>query len=169
MKRKIICMFLCALLIGTIMSYNTLATKLEQQEKKYVINDNLPPSAPIVTAPEEVQRGKFFNIKVVTTDPEGDDVYYKFDIDGHDYGWVGPFQSGVEHTEKYFKLVVPAGSYIMGVQAKDVHCDESEWTYIEINVKIKNKVSVTINTLLFIKLLENHPHLFPLLQLLLRQ
>jgi hypothetical protein len=166
MKRKIICMFLCILLIGTIMSYTAVATKVDKEEKN-IINDNLPPDAPTVMAPEEVQRGKFFNVKVVTTDPEGDDVYYKFDIDGHNFGWVGSFLSGIEHTEM-LKFVIPPGSYTLGVQAKDIHDAESEWTYVEINVKTKNKGSEAINTLLFIKFLENHPHLFPLLRLLLR-
>jgi len=154
-------------LIGTTMSYAAMATQAEKEEKK-ILKNNLPPDAPTIIAPEEVQRGKFFDIKVVTTDPDGDDVYYKFDIDGHDYGWRGEFPSGVEHTEKNFKLVVPTGSYTMGVQAKDVHGAESEWTYSEISVKSKSKVSESLNTLFFIKFLETHSRLFPLLQLLLR-
>ena len=167
MKRKIICLFLCMLLLGTIMSCTAVATKLEKEEEN-IIKENLPPDAPTVTAPVEVQRGKFFDVKVVTTDPEGDDVYYKFDINGHSFGWRGPFPSGVEHIEKNLKLVVPAGSYTMGVQAKDIHEATSDWTYVEIYVKAKSKGIEAINALLFIKFLEKHPSMFPLLQLLLR-
>jgi len=164
--KKIISMFLCMLLVGTILSCAAVATRLDKVEKN-IIKENLPPDAPTVTAPIEVQRGKFFNVKVITTDPEGDDVYYKFDINGHDFGWRGPFPSGVEHTEKNLKLIVPAGTYVLGVQAKDIHEAESEWTYVEIVVKARSRGIEGINGLMFIKFLENHPNMFPLLRLLL--
>jgi hypothetical protein len=163
MRRKIICIFLSMLLIGTIISYTAVA-----KEEKNNIKENLPPNAPTVMAPEIVKQGKFFDVNVVTTDPEDDDVYYKFDINGHDFGWRGPFPSGVEHIEKNLKLVAPAGSYTLGVKAMDIHEAESEWTYVEINVKARNKGIEAINTQLFIKFLENHPNMFPLLRLLLR-
>lgn len=156
------------LLLGTMLSYTAVATSLgKEEEKKIIIKQNSPPDAPTVTAPVEVQRGKFFNVKVVTTDPEGDDVYYKFDINGHDFGWRGPFPSGVEHTEKNLKLVVPAGTYVLGVQAKDIHEAESEWTYVEISVKARSRGIEAIGTQLFVRFLENHPNMFPLLRLLL--
>jgi hypothetical protein len=158
--KKIISVFLCILILGTIIPYAAATTKIDTERN--ILNNNSPPDAPTVTAPEEVRRGTFFNIKVVTTDPEGDKVYYKFDINGHNYGWVGPFPSGIEHTEKNFKLIVPPGSYTMGIQAKDIHHAESDWTYVEIYVKSKNRAI----TWQFIKFLERCPNLFTLLQLL---
>jgi hypothetical protein len=168
MKRKILAILICMLLIATVASFSSTAKKCERKPTTHIVKLNLPPDAPTVKAPTEVQRGKFFDVKVVTTDPEGDDVYYKFDINGHTFGWRGEFPSGVEHIEKNLKLVVPAGSYILGVQAKDIHEAKSEWTYVEIIVKTKSIGIEAINAQFFINFLENHPNMFPLLRLLLR-
>jgi len=62
-----------------------------------------------------------------TVDPDGDEIYYKFDWDdGTNSGWSGPFVSGeecsVSHTwEK-------RGSYEIKVKAKDVNGAESQWS-----------------------------------------
>ena len=160
--KKIIGMFLCILILGTIIPYNAIATKMEKE--RYIINDNSPPDAPTITAPKEVKRGRFFNVKVVTTDPDGDDVYYKFEVDGHTAGWNGPFASGNVYKH-WINFGVPPGAYILGVQAKDIHDAESEWSYVEINVKSKNRA---INTP-FQWFLQNHLNLFPLLRLLLQR
>jgi len=169
MKRKIICIFLCIFLIGTTMSYAAVATQEEKEEKeeKIIINNNSPPDAPTVTCPEEVKRGQTFNIKVFTIDPDGDDVYYRVKIAGSANDWKGSFPSGVEQDQN-LNLLSPAGTYELGVQAKDVHGAESDWTYVEVSVKAKSKGIDSINTLLFNKLLENYPNMFPLLRLLLR-
>ena len=125
---------------------------------------NNPPGAPTITAPEEVKRGRFFNAKVVTTDPDDDDVYYKFEVDGHNAGWNGPFASGKVYKH-WINFGVPPGTYILGVQAKDIHDAEGEWSYVEIYVKSKNRA---IN-IPFLNFLQNHPHLFPILHRLLLQ
>jgi len=158
--KKIIGMFLFILILGTIIPYAAIATKMDTERD--IINDNSPPDAPTITAPEEVKRGRFFNVKVVTTDPDGDDVYYKFEVDGHTAGWNGPSASGKVYKH-WINFRVPPGTYILGVQAKDIHDAEGEWSYVEIYVKSKNRAITSP----FLNFLQNHMNLFPILRQLL--
>jgi hypothetical protein len=152
-------------LVGTAMSYVAMATQSEKEEKR-IVDNNSPPDAPTVTCPEVVKKGQTFKIKIVTIDPDGDDVYYRVKIGGPAHDWKGSFPSGVEQDQN-LNLLSPAGTYELGVQAKDVHGAESDWTFVEISVKTRGKVIESINTLLFIKFLENNPNLFTLLRQLL--
>lgn len=160
MKRKIISMFLCIVLIGTILPYAAMATKIDTENN--TINNNSPPDAPTITAPEQVKGGRAFNVKVVTTDPEGDDVYYRFEINGAYHNWNGPFPSGTEHDQK-MSVIVPPGTYTLGAQAKDIYDAESEWSYLEISVSKSKNRAITWQ---FLSFLENYPGLFSLLKLL---
>ena len=53
------------------------------------------PSRP--DGPTSVRTNRKATYASVTTDPNGDQIYYLFDWgDGTDSGWVGPFESGIE-------------------------------------------------------------------------
>lgn len=153
MKKKVFSLVVCTLLITILISFSATAKKCEQ---------NFPPDTPTVDIPENVVNGHWIFIKTITTDPNNDDVYYKYDIDGHDYGWVGPFQSGEEHIEK-IKVIVPIGTYTLGVQAKDTKNAESDWSYSLFNVIKPRSVSSPL-----IYLLMHYSNLFPLIKYLLR-
>ena len=153
MKKKVFSLVVCTLLITILISFSATAKKCEQ---------NFPPDTPTVDIPENVVNGHWIFIKTITTDPNNDDVYYKYDIDGHDYGWVGPFQSGEEHIEK-IKVIVPIGTYTLGVQAKDIKGAESDWSYSLFNVIKPRSVSSPL-----IYLLMHYSNLFPLIKYLLR-
>ena len=161
MKRKILVIIICALLITTFASFTATAKKCERKPSTHIITENSPPDIPTVEIPENVIRGRWIHVKTVTTDPDNDNVYYKYDIDGHDYGWVGPFKSGVEHIEKIM-VIVPVGTYTLGVQAKDINGAESGWDYSIFNV-VKTKSAVSP----FLNFLQNYPNLYSLLQNLL--
>jgi len=154
MKKKIVGILVCMLLVITI---NLIAVSAQ---KMNVITDNSPPSNPIVTIPEKVIRGKLFTVEAVSTDPDGDDVYYRDEFMGCAGRWIGPYPSGQKYSYKIFLTVFP-GTYTLGVQAKDINEAESEWTYVQINVT-KNKA---INTP-FLNFLQQYPNLFPILRLL---
>lgn len=160
MKKKILVILISTLLITTLTSF-AAADTCNRKPNTTNIRQNLPPDAPKVTIPEEVKRAKWLSIKTITTDPENDDVFYKYDIDGRDYGWVGPFKSGKEHSE-IIKLIIPAGSYTLGVQAKDIHNAESEWTYIDFNVVKTRCVSSPL-----LNLLQNHVNFFQIIKYIL--
>ena len=158
MKKKILALVIFTLLITTLASLPATAKKCERKPVTHIVIQNSPPDAPTVTIPEKVRQGGVLPIKTITTDPDNDKVYYKFDINGHDYGWIGPFQSDEEVLEKVIMLV-PLGSYTLGVQAKDTNDAKSDWTYTDFTV-VKTKSS----TLPFLNFLETHPYLFPILR-----
>ena len=161
MKKKIFVILVCTLLITTLFAFSASAIPCQKLPTTHTVNSNSPPEMPIVEIPEVVVRGHFLYIKTTSTDPDGDDVYYKYDINGHDYGWIGPFESGKEHIE-FIIMLVPPGPYTLAVQAMDVHGAESEISYTLFNV-IKSKSAC--NPLL--NFLNAHPNLFPILKCLL--
>jgi hypothetical protein len=158
MKKKIFAILICVLLITTLISFSASAIKCEKKPIKEIVKLNSPPEAPTVKIPENVRQGGWLRIKTTTTDPDNDNVYYRFDINGHDYGWVGPFQSDEEHLEKVI-ILIPLGQYTLGVQAKDTHDAMSDWTYTDFSVvKIKSISSP------FFNFLQSHQYLFPILR-----
>ena len=128
---------------------------------KNVTADNQPPNPPSITVPDTITVGKWFKIKAVITDPDGDNVYIRFNasiLPDLPAFWWGPIPSGITYIG-LVKYRGPLGTYTIGVQAKDVYDAESEWTYVQFNVT-KNK---TIN-IPFLNFLQSHPYLFPILQ-----
>jgi hypothetical protein len=62
-----------------------------------------------------------------TTDPEEDQIFYKFDWgDGSFSNWIGPYTSGVT-AEDYHTWKLP-GDYEIRVKAKDDKGGESSWS-----------------------------------------
>jgi len=164
MKEKILNLFLCLLLIISITPI-TGAFKINSPHETININDNSPPNKPIITVPDTITTGKWFKIEAVITDPDGDDIYVRFDapiFPGLPAFWWGPIPSGI-----VFKAWVnyrgPLGTYTIGVQAKDIHDAESDWEYVQCNVT-KNK---TINTL-FPQILDNQLQFFQIFRYLLK-
>jgi len=97
-----------------------------------------------------------------TTDPDGDELYYLFDWGDDTYSeWVGPYESG--ETAEAIHTWTKKGDYDIRVKAKDERGVQSEWSDpLPISMP-KNK---SINTS-FLRFLEQHPHMFPLLRQLL--
>jgi hypothetical protein len=95
---------------------------------------NNPPNTP--GAPSGPPNGKVkvsYTYTAVTTDPDGDQIYYEFDWgDGTNSGWVGPFDSGEEGSASHSWL---KGTYSIRVKAKDIHDAESGWS-ANLSVKI---------------------------------
>jgi hypothetical protein len=126
-----------------------------------IADESLPPEKPGI--PDGNSSGGVnveYTYTASTTDPNGDKLYYLFDWgDGNFSGWTGPYNSGeiAEMSHKWTE----EGNYEIKVKAKDDHGVQSEWSD-PLSVSMpKNKI--LINTP-FIDFLENHPHIFPLLQ-----
>jgi outer membrane protein assembly factor BamB len=92
-------------------------------------NLDYPPASPSAPAgPIAAGANIPLNFTTVTTDPEGDQVYYLWDWDEPNMteDWIGPFASGqpvtVNHT--YFNESV----YNIRVKAKDLAGNESSWS-----------------------------------------
>ena len=68
-----------------------------------------------------------YTYSAVTTDPNGDKIYYMFDWGNGEFsGWIGPYNSGTpaSGTHKWSKK----GDYNIRVIAKDTHGKLSEWS-----------------------------------------
>jgi hypothetical protein len=96
-------------------------------------SQNNPPMAPSLFGPSSGLKGVRYNYTVVTTDPDGDDVYYYVDWgDGTNSGWVGPFPSGMMVTLNYTWSQI--GAYTIKAKAKDIYDLESSWTPLVITI-----------------------------------
>ena len=129
--------------------------------KMFPVNENSPPSTPIITGPDFGGTGQDLIYKVVSTDPHNQDVYYAISWGNAGSGWHGPYPSGqeveFEHTWK------KGGKFTIRVKAKD--CDGAESDYATLDVTIRK--SRAANNNLFIQFLQQFINSFPILRQLL--
>jgi len=99
---------------------------------------------------------------VSTTDPDDDKLYYRFDWGDNSFsGWIGPYLSGDDAVANH--KWKEKGEYEIRVKAKDEHGVQSEWSD-PLHVSMpRNKLF----NMPFLRFLENHPYLLPLLRYLL--
>jgi nitroreductase len=113
-------------------------------------SQNNPPLAPSLSGPSSGLKGVRYNYTVVTTDPDGDEVYYYVDWgDGTNSGWVGPFPSGMMVTLNH--TWSGQGTYTIKAKAKDTHDLESSWTPLvmtiigsELGIEITGGLGLTV-------------------------
>jgi outer membrane protein assembly factor BamB len=119
---------------------------------------NEPPNTPSIDGETEGNYGEPYDYTFITTDLDGDDVWYYIEWgDGTDSGWIGPYNSGEEITKSH--KWSEKGNYTIKAKAKDVFDEESDWATLEVSMP-RNKA---INTP-FLRFLENHPRMFPMLR-----
>lgn len=116
MRKKIIGIFVCMLVITTGFSFDVLAKQ------------NNPPNKP--STPSGPTSGKVlltYFYQSSTTDPDGDQVTYWFDWgDGNSSGWMGPYTSGSYCETEY--AWGKYGIYTIRVKAMDMSGAESPWS-----------------------------------------
>jgi len=87
---------------------------------------NLPPEKPVLTGSDKGTINQVYNLSVVATEPEGEDVYYFIDWgDGQVEEWVGPYESGT--TAEIIHQWNKKGTYTIKAKAKDINDIESDW------------------------------------------
>jgi len=129
--------------------------------------ERLPNQQPYIpTKPSGPTNGKVgtsYTYEASTTDPEGDQVYYKWDWgDGTNSDWIGPFESGdIKDTNHTWTT---KGNYKIRVKAKDIYNHESDWSD-PLTVKIpRNKLVNNFSQRILLRL----SNLFPIIKKLLR-
>jgi hypothetical protein len=101
-----------------------LATLGELSEASYKSN---APDKPTLTGPTLGVLNQYYEYTVVTTEPDGEDVYYFIDWgDGTNSGWFGPYSPGTP-TVAQKSWNAPA-NYTVKARAKDIHDVASEWS-----------------------------------------
>jgi parallel beta-helix repeat protein len=120
------------------------------------------PDRPMIGGETSGKRGKEYNYTFITTDPDGDEVYYYIDWgDNTSSGWIGPYSSGVAviQAHKWNKR----GTYTIQAKAKDINGEESDWGTLSVTMPCSYSLPI-MN--FFDKLLERFPHVFPILRYL---
>ena len=122
---------------------------------------NNPPDVPEINGSTKGIVGSQYTYKFVTTDPEGDDVYYFiFWGDGNNSGWLGSYNSSVQISVSYNWS--EKGTYHIRAKAKDVYGNESGWATLTVTIP---RIRILINSRL-IQMLERFPLLTKLLSLI---
>jgi hypothetical protein len=138
-----------------------LATLAELSEVSYFIT---PPSKPVLTGLAKGIINQVYNLSVVTTDPDGEDVYYFIEWgDGQVDEWAGPYNSGetVEFTHQWNKK----GTYTIKAKAKNIHGTESDWGTISVIMPTEYTFSVHAFLQHFSEMFS---HMFPILRHIIR-
>jgi hypothetical protein len=87
-----------------------------------------PPETPsIPDGPDNGMTEVEYTFSTTTTDPNGDQIFYKFDWgDGKESKWVGPYNSG--DTGSASHVWKEGGDFEVRVKAKDIYDKESNWS-----------------------------------------
>jgi hypothetical protein len=93
-----------------------------------ILNTNTAPEKPErPDGPDQGKPGSVYMFTTVTTDVDGDQIFYNFSWGDDTYsGWVGPFESGETGTASH--SWDENGTYEIRAKAKDVFGDESDWS-----------------------------------------
>jgi hypothetical protein len=106
---------------------------------------NHPNQAPNVprqpTGPASGYVGVEYTFTTNTTDPNNDQVYYKWSWGAEESNWLGPFASGAIVSAPH--MWATAGTYNVKVKAKDTSDVESDWSP-SLAVTIQQKPNLTI-------------------------
>jgi len=104
------------------------------------IAENSPPNQPDKpSGPTSGKVGEEYSYTTKTRDPDGNQVYYKFNWSDGESGWLGPYSSNDQISTRH--TWTTEGDYDVKVLAKDIHDAESEhWSevlQVQINVNVK--------------------------------
>jgi len=91
------------------------------------------PERPLIGGVTNGKKGKIYNYTFVTTDPDGDEVYYYIDWgDNTSSGWIGLYSSGVAVIQAH--KWSHKGTYIIKAKARDTLGEESDWGTLKITI-----------------------------------
>jgi len=117
-----------------------------------------PPKIPVISGSISGKAGEAYQYSVVSTEPDGDDVFYYVDWgDETSEEWHGPFSSDEE--QQFTHTWTEQNTYTVKVKAKDSYGFESDWATLEVTMPKNNLFRDS-----FMNFLDQHPLLFSLFQ-----
>ena len=123
----------------------------------------MPPNTPSISGPQQGNTGEEQEYTISAVDPDNDNIYFYIEWgDGFVDEWIGTFASGEEVTVRH--TWDELGIYTIRVKAKDIYDAETDWETLDIEMPINNVFNIYQ---LFLRFLEQHPHMFPILRYLL--
>ena len=118
------------------------------------------PNTPEITGPTSGKVGQACNFTFLSTDPDGNILYYFVDWgDGTNSGWLGPYTSGQPVTISH--VWSKRRTYTVKAKVKDAYDAESDWGILKI--KIPASYNIPMQRVLE-RVLERFPNAFPLLR-----
>ena len=107
-----------------------------------------------------VRKNRIFMFYAVSTDPEGDKIYYRLKVDENKPShWLGPRDSGQRYATGW-GIFEYTGEITIGVQAKDIYGAESDWSYHTLTITTSKSKLIGSS---LINILQNYPILYQLL------
>jgi len=125
------------------------------------VDSNVPPEIPTIDGPINGVVGDELEYMLKVVDPDNNPISFNIDWGDGIEGWQFERASGEECW--YGHTWYRKGIYTIKVKARDTLGEESDWAYLEVNIP-RNKQSMDN---LFLRFLEKHPQLFPILKELL--
>ncbi len=124
---------------------------------------NQPPGIPDIEGETNGYYGESYDYTFITTDPDGDDVWYFIEWgDESTSGWIGPYDSGEEAVVSH--TWDDEDTYTIRAKAKDIFDAESDWGTLQVTMPV-NQHSYSFPLLQ--RFLERFPNAFPILRHLL--
>jgi hypothetical protein len=150
--------------VGDEISVTAFCSLFGSLTKTLTVPNENAPDAPEITGPSNGKPGEELQYTFVTTDPNGDDVYYYIEWgDGTNTGWIGPYSSGEGVTESHSWS--SKGAYTISAKAKDT--DENEGLSGTLTINIPRNKFVFSNFIS--RNIERISNIFPLLQKIFQQ
>lgn len=113
---------------------------------------NSQPNVPSIMGPSNGKRGEKYDYRFVSTDPEGDNLYYYIDWgDEQIEEWIGQYGTG--EVLNIGHIWEEEGRYKIKAKVKDIYGAQSDWKTFNVSM-LKNKA--TYNTF-FLRFLERFP------------
>ena len=123
---------------------------------------NNPPGAPTITGPPNGKTGTSYDYKFNAVDPDGDDVKYHIDWGDTNPEVTGFGASGTDVTAPHTWSA--DGTYNITAYAEDSNGLTGPSNTLVVTMPRNKEINAP-----FLQFLENHPNLFPLLQMLLQR
>jgi len=116
----------------------------------------------VLTGDTQVEAGTSHSYTFSAVDDEEQDIFHMIEWgDGSDTDWLGPYESGEEDSKSHSWS--EEGTYTIKLTSRDPYDGESTKT---LKVEVPKIKAYTFNSF-FLKFLEQHPFLFPILRMIL--